>query len=135
MSKKTMEQRVRAFELLDFLEKNEDRHNQLTFLTTGYEANRPMPSDTRISLTEALEWCGTTACAAGWACLLAGGRAFGSFVQMPGTGTTWHEMWRMAGDLLGLNHGEITAMFFRAETLADVRKLIELYHGPRPDGV
>jgi hypothetical protein len=112
MSEKTMEQRVRAFELLDFLEKNEDRHDQRTFLTTGLEVDRPMPSDpmpsdTRVGFTEALEWCGTTACAAGWACLLAGGRAFGSFVQMPGTGTTWHEMWQMAGNLLGLNYGEV----------------------------
>lgn len=125
MAAKTQEQKTRAYELLDFLEKNPDSHDQNFWVSPGPDV--AFSEDWPITAARALNECGTTACAAGWTVLLAGGQMVPSFAKL---GYDTGHVPRVAGDLLGLDNGERNMLFYEAEDLADVRDAIEAIYGP-----
>lgn len=123
MAAKTAEQVARAYELSAFLQEHEDAHDQNTWL-------RPFtPTMDLIGMAQALNDCGTTACAAGWTCLLAGGLFVGGATLVRPDGSyAFAEEW--AAELLGLTTKEAYRLFWGAETLAEVKDAIEDIYGP-----
>ena len=124
---KTLEQVTRAYGTLDFIEAHPDKHDQ------GSWVDRP---DRRwlegpANLDNALAECGTTACYAGWALLLAG-RKIGEWTTPDALGSAMVPL--EAARLLGLDSEEIYPLFFYAADLAEVRKAVFEIFGPRPDG-
>lgn len=121
---KTVEQRTRAYAVLDFIEAHPDKHDQDYWLMSFSR----MPQGGFTTET-ALKRCGTTACYAGWTVLLAG-----LPIQYDPWGDT-DKRWLVrnrAAVLLGLTDGEEQALFRHARDLADVRKTVSEIFGPRP---
>lgn len=129
MSEKTPEQRERAFELLDFLKNHPDSHDQNFFASPAF--GKRMSSFEPLTAARALNECGTVACAAGWAVLLAGGRiARPSLAVIPRIGLTG-EVPVLAAELLGLDDDEAYRLFFDAQDLDDVADAIwDIYGTP-----
>lgn len=126
MAAKTQEQKTRAYELLDFLEKNPDSHNQNFWVSPGPDV--ALSEDWPITAARALNECGTTACAAGWTVLLAGGVMISpTFAKI---GDDSGHVLRIAASLLGLDCGGRQMLFYEAEDLAAVRGVIEAIYGP-----
>lgn len=125
---KTPEQVSRAYELLDHLELYPDKHDQNWWI----DGTIPHPSSP-VGAADVMNGCGTTACAAGWAVLLAGGTfVAGAAVATPDGGGG--HVAAAASRILGLTTTEANRLFFWAEDLADVRKEIIEIFGSRPDG-
>lgn len=126
MMTKTVEQISRAYEMLDFIEAHPDAHDQNWWINHDKRITRA-----GLDAARALNTCGTTACAAGWTVLLAGGRFVSTWrVQLPDGGS-----WRVedaAAFLLGMGDSEAAALFRRARDLAEVRKAVFDIFGPRP---
>lgn len=124
---KTPEQVRRAYETLDHIERHPEKHDQNWWLATsavwksGFDAARAMNE------------CGTTACTAGWTVLLAGETIHRGSVVYRSSGIASVE--EAATELLGLTSEERCQLFFGADDLADVRKVVFEIFGPRPDGV
>jgi hypothetical protein len=130
---KTPEQIRRAHELLDHLEAHPESHDQEFWISAHgvsgvFDAHKVLASR------------GTTACAAGWTVLLAGGviervttarMIEGAAVWMPDGSR--HSIRFAAAALLGLDQDETQDLFHDCGDLADVRKAIHDIHGPRPD--
>lgn len=111
MSAKTPEQVNLGWRLLDFLKNHGDRHDQTFWVSrTDRRASQERP----LMLDEAL--CGTVACAAGWAVLLAGGELYIS--QPPvcswqaAAGGVSGTVPYVAAHLLGLGAQESLDVFF-----------------------
>lgn len=116
---KTVEQRRRAFQMLDVIEANPDKHDQSMWC---------FPHCSAVTAESALSACGTTACGAGWTVLLAGLTIQSTMVVETGLRVS-----RQAADLLGLSLTEADDLFY-ADDLAGVRKVVNEIFGPRPDG-
>jgi hypothetical protein len=134
MTAKTPQQIERAYELLDFLKNHPDSHDQEHWLYRIAPAiGEPMTA------ARALNECGTTACAAGWTVLLAGGEIVLHegvpyalpTASVPGmlSGTSVHAV---ASRLLGLTQREEDMLFWEARNFADVADVIEYIFGPQP---
>lgn len=136
MSQKTPEQRERAYELLDFLKNHPEHHDQNHWvLPAPGERVTPMQP---MTASRALARCGTTACAAGWTVLLAGGQMV---EQQPGAtfvegldGMDGFMVPGAASVLLGLSGEEAEVLFYWAESLEDVAAGIERIFGPDERG-
>lgn len=124
---KTPEQIRRAHEMLDHIEAHPESHDQ-NWWVMG-------PDGGEHTAAQVLNECGTTACAAGWTVLLAGGVTDGGqYVRMPGD--PWSRfIGLVATELLGLDLDEAHKLFHVADDLADVRKAVFEIFGPRPDGI
>ncbi len=123
MTTKTREQVELAYRVLDHIERNPDKHDQGFWVLAASGANAE----------KVMAGCGTTACFAGWAGLLAGAVHVGGTV-MKLDGSVWRAG-ALAAHLLGMTENEEDALFFDAADLADVRKAVFEIFGPRPDGV
>lgn len=124
---KTAEQRARAYELVSFLREHPEMHDQDFWLCTGPQWNGEPMTTTRV-----FEQCGTTACAAGWTVLLAGGKALdGTWAELDGKRARIQTHARI---LLGLTNEEADWLFIKAEALGDVLVVIDEIFGPRPAG-
>jgi hypothetical protein len=129
MTDKTPEQVARAYELLDFLKEHPDEHDQASWI--GYWGDA-FALKTPVNAARALNERGTTACVAGWTCLLAGDEFVDiERVAFPG-GTALVPA--RACSLLGLDADEAQALFYVADDLSDVADLIAEFFGPHPDG-
>lgn len=120
---KTLEQRVRAYRVLDHIERNPHKHDQASWVnSTRRETAETMMNE-----------CGTTACFAGWTGLLAGAEYNGVGSWMMTNGQTYRAA-ALGSALLGLTEAEEDALFYDAQDIADVRKAVFEIFGPRPDG-
>jgi hypothetical protein len=126
---KTPEQIERAYELYDFLEENPDSHNQSRWVEAWtrktWEISRLRP----VTAADVLNVCGATACAAGWACLLAGGKFVSGHVVVMPDGSQGSAM-GVAASLLGLSEDEAYVLFEVADDLSGVLALIVEFFGP-----
>lgn len=124
MTTKTPEQVERAYEMLDHIERYPDSHNQNWWIMGV--GNPPKGRDA----AQVLNSCRSTACAAGWTVLLAGGVLRDSRATMPdGRKVTIPDE---AASLLGLDDVEADDLFWQARDLAEVRKAVFDIFGPRP---
>lgn len=111
---KTPEQAAHAWATMDYIDAHPKTHDQGWWFT---------PTE-----------CGTVACFAGWASLLAGDRP----VPMSGSLVYTDDTWQMehvrgrAQELLGLTLEEACRLFAGGNTRADLRAHLAEIYGPRP---
>lgn len=123
MGTKTPEQVERAHEMLDHIERYPESHDQNWWIMGP--AARP-----GLDAAQVLNTCCTTACAAGWTVLLAGGVLRGTQATMPDGRRV--SIPGKAASLLGLDGVEADRLFWGADDLAEVRKAVFDIFGPRP---
>jgi hypothetical protein len=128
---KTPEQVERAYQLYDFLEKNPDSHNQSRWVCPWVRKVWHISDEQPVTAAQVLSVCGATACAAGWACLLAGGKFVSSDGVVMPDGSRGVAM-DVAASLLGLTGHEACTLFEGSIDLADVLELIVRFFGPDP---
>jgi hypothetical protein len=127
MGAKTEEQTARAVELWAFLTEHPDSHDQAWWILRFGVRDSQLDADEPLTAARALAECGTTACAAGWTALLAGGTFYGKFGYMPdGSEGSAYELGK---NLLGLDTLEADQLFYKSLTLDDVGKAIENIFG------
>lgn len=116
---KTVEQRRRAFQMLDVIEANPDKHDQSMWC---------YPYVGLVNAEFAMGGCGATLCSAGWTVLLEGLTIADGHNVVETGATVPYE----AARLLGLGAREEIALFAATEDLAGVRKVVNEIFGPRP---
>lgn len=124
MTTKTPEQVTRAHEMLEHIERYPDSHDQNWWFY-------PDEHSGSFNLARVLNTCGTTACAAGWTVLLAGGVFDGQGWVTMSDGSRGL-LQNVACNLLGLIDDEFQELFIAAGDRADVRKAVFDIFGPRP---
>lgn len=142
MGTKTPEQTALAYEVLDFCLANPDKHDQSYWLLPGPIDARPASAERcAVDAAQASNWCGTTACYAGWTVLLSGKRIAWSMWGIREEGSspwvteTVSSVAGVAMRMLGLTYMEAHEVFQVAQTPDDVADEIERIYGPRPVGV
>jgi hypothetical protein len=121
---KTAEQVRRAYEVLDFIEAHPEKLRMSAWIYNG--SHVPLMGYDK---ARAISECGTAACFAGWAALLAG-RTFVGYGLLDGD--EW--VFEYSADLLGLDGEEEDRLFWWAKDLDEVREVVAEIYGPRPDG-
>lgn len=133
-----------AWRVLDYIEAHPERHNQSSWI----DATRAGMTDRVVDRNDVEGSCGTTACFAGWTLLLSGATIdLEDHMAYNQVSAAWQGVARFAADLLGIseaaapcgcsdcNDRPATRLFYRAETIEDLRKAVFDVFGPRPDGV
>lgn len=120
---KTAEQTARAHELMAFLIEHPEMHDQDFWIQFA-----PTWNGQDMTTALAFQQCGTTACAAGWAVLLAGGRIYsGERSKLNGKSEPINVQ---ARELLGLSVEEAHHLFYETHTLDEVCDAIVAVYGP-----
>lgn len=130
-----------AWRVLDYIEAHPERHNQNSWVSSDVLEQNVDRYDIEGS-------CGTTACFAGWTVLLSGATIdLEDESVFNHVSARWQSIPRFAADLLGIseaaapcgcsdcNDRPATRLFYRAEDIEDLRKVVFDVFGPRPDGV
>lgn len=143
MTKKRVPDAARAWAVMDFIETNPEKHDQGNWFFTEWMETREEIEKAHADAREN-NWCGTTACFAGWTSLLAGDRMlsweerrnatdrfFSTEIRSADTGRV-RSVRERARDLLGLTESQADLLFDGGNSRNELKRLITNIFGPRP---
>lgn len=129
MNEKTLEQRVRAWLVMDWITEHPGNHDQDGWIGF-YRGTERVDLPELVTADDVLS-CDTTACFAGWTVLLSGRKIriqYEFFTSVEGAG----KVSACAAELLGLDETEARRLFYGSNDLGVIRDLLIKFYGPRP---